>query len=286
VFLKNKNVLSIAIVFSFSFAMISESAQAASFWKKIKDAVRGCDYSNEERSQAVEAEKQITDKLPDVEIENFKETDFDTKPWLKEFKYVVIVNKLNSGREKQTLRLYENGHLMEVKPVSTGREGFELKRKFPSCETRPSKSYWSVTPTGYYTPQLLSEDHVSSSWGSKMPYAIFYDYKNGLALHERPPGTESALGGRASGGCTRLPENFAHNFFRQVESSEGMTIPKISVTGQPELDENGNMIRISGKQQVPYYSYDENENQITKFKTYPTYGTLIIIQNGPVELKN
>lgn len=275
------NLLLLTLGTTILVATVTPDVHAASLWKKIKDKVKGCDYSSEERDEALKSEMETTAKLPDIEIENFKESDFQTKPWLKEFKYIVVVNKLNEGPEKETLRLYEYGQLMEVKPVSTGREGFELKRKYPSCQTRPAKSYWSVTPTGYYMPQVLSEDHVSSSWGSSMPYAIFYDYKNGLAMHERPSGTEGMLGSRASGGCTRLPENFAKNFFNQVKSSEGMTVPKISENGQPELDANGEMIRIS-EQQVPYYSHTSDDEVMTKFRIEPTFGTLIIIQNGPV----
>jgi len=95
---------------------------------------------------------------------------------------------------QQTMRVYVNGGLMHVWPVSTGRGGY-------------------VTPVGTYSPKVLSRFHRSSKYGgSPMPHSIFF--RGGYAIH----GSYEirALGRQASHGCIRLHPANARELFQMV----------------------------------------------------------------------
>ncbi|MBC7425868.1 MAG: L,D-transpeptidase [Bacteroidia bacterium] len=169
-------------------------------------------------------------------------------PWIKEFRYVVVVNKAVSGSEKQSIRVYEYGQLIRNDKVSTGRDAFEKKGEHHS-----KHDSWSVTPTGFYTPDYLDIDHKSSSYGGrfswlvggvKMPYAIFFN--GGIALHQAPKGTEGQLGSSASGGCIRLPGALASDLFARVNETDGAQIPKFTIDGNPKLDAEGHQLYRKG----------------------------------------
>lgn len=174
----------------------------------------------------------------------FDESFFQTQPWINEFRYVVVVNKATQGREAQTIKVYEYKSLIRQENVSTGRDQFEKKGEHHS-----KKDSWSITPTGYYTPDWLDKNHRSSNYGgifskilggTKMPFAIFF---NGpIALHEAPKGTEGALGTKASGGCIRLPESLAGDLFQRVNETNGARIPKFTVEGQALVDSSGHLL--------------------------------------------
>lgn len=194
----------------------------------------------------------------DVDV-TFDQSTFESQPWTKEFRYVIVVNKANTGSEAQTVKVYEYGQLIITEKVSTGRDAFE--RKGTNHSKRDS---WTVTPTGYYTPNFLSKLHKSSayggkfSWitgGTKMPFAIFFN--GGIALHERPDGTEGKLGTQASGGCIRLPQGFAEELFQRVTETAGAKNPRFNVNGTAKLDASGNQM------------YAQN----------PGYSTLVVVQN-------
>ena len=194
----------------------------------------------------------------DVDV-SFTPSTFESQPWTKEFRYVIVVNKANTGSEAQTVKVYEYGQLISTQKVSTGRDAFERKGEHHS-----KRDSWTVTPTGYYTPTTLTRLHKSSayggkfSWltgGTKMPFAIFFN--GGIALHERPGGTEGMLGKKASGGCIRLPAGFAEELFNRVLETSGAKNPRFNVNGTAKLDESGNQM------------YAQN----------PGYGTLVVVQN-------
>ena len=75
-----------------------------------------------------------------------------------------------------------------------------------------------------------------------MPWAVFFDLDNGIAMHEVPPAYRSILGQRASGGCVRLSPAFAQEMFERVEKTRGSTIPKINQDGTPVLDKAGQVV--------------------------------------------
>ena len=177
----------------------------------------------------------------DIDVD-FKMSYFDTKPWIKEFQYIVIVNKAISGNDAQTIKVYQYGQLILASRVSTGRDQYEAKG-----EHNAKKDSWSVTPTGYYTPSFLDINHKSTayggrwSWlkgGTKMPFAIFFN--GDIALHQAPKGTESALGKNVSGGCIRLPGDIASDIFTRVQETGGARIPLFKVDGTIIEDSKGN----------------------------------------------
>lgn len=178
----------------------------------------------------------------DVEVA-FNESDFVSQAWINEFRYVVVVNKADAGKEAQSIKVYEYGKLIISDKVSTGRNEFERKGEHGS-----KYDSWTVTPTGYYTPNFLSKDHRSSAYGGKwsrifggvkMPFAIFFN--GGIALHQAPKGTEGMLGKKASGGCVRLPGDLASDLFTRIQETQGAKNPLFNVNGTPVLDAVGNL---------------------------------------------
>lgn len=98
-------------------------------------------------------------------------------------------------RGDQLMRVYVEGELVYVWPVSTGRMGYR-------------------TPAGRYRPTMLSRMHYSRRYdNAPMPYAIFF--RGGYAIH----GTYavSRLGRQASHGCIRLHTANARELFRMVQ---------------------------------------------------------------------
>ena len=198
----------------------------------------------------------------DVDV-SFTVNTFTTQPWTKEFRYVIVVNKANSGSEAQTIKVFEYGQLIRTEKVSTGRDAFERKGEHHS-----KADSWTVTPTGYYVPNYLDIDHRSSayggrfSWltgGTKMPFAIFFN--GGIALHEAPKGTESQLGTEASGGCVRLPPSLASDLFARVQETEGAKNPRFNVNGTAMLDKDGHQM----------------------YSTKSGFSALIIVQNKVID---
>lgn len=250
--------------------MVPAVGSAASFWGTIKNQFNDCSYSDLERREAIEVEKMFTQPLENASSDRFDIGDFERKPWMKEFQYVLVVNKAAKGKTRQSMRVFEWGYLVATTKISTGREGFELKRKNKECYGAPPKSYYSNTPTGYYTPIWLDKDKRSSSWDADMPFAMFYDIDNGLALHSANSKTEKAIGTRASGGCTRLPSKFAEDMFNRVKATEGSVIPVIQPNGEPVLDQNGYVLRKNAN----YHTYPSG-----KTSKFSTYSVLIIIED-------
>lgn len=264
-----RNVLKYGVV---TLALVVGQSASASFWGKVKNTFNDCKYSDKEYRETYELEKFLTPRLPEyLGSTAFSEYDFYNKAWLRDFRYVIVINKAERGRTAQTMRLYEYGSLIKNVKVSTGREGLELKRKNKECTGAPRESYWSQTPTGYYTPKFLSIDHTSSSWDSYMPFAIFYDVDNGLALHQVHRSYAKYLGGRASGGCTRQDAETAEELFKRVKETEGSVVPEINPDGTPVRDWLGN-VKYIDKQ----YWTNKRTGETVKFNTY---SALIIVQD-------
>lgn len=98
-------------------------------------------------------------------------------------------------RSDQKMRVYVDGYLEYVWPVSTGRRGYR-------------------TPTGSHRPYSLRRHHRSRKYyNSPMPYSIFY--RGGYAIH----GTNAVkrLGRPASHGCVRLHISNARELFHLVK---------------------------------------------------------------------
>lgn len=230
-------------------------------------------WDNQEPEQPYydeEYEKANTPHPKSVDVAPFDINDLQTKPYLKSFRYIIVVNKSNVGPTKQTVTVYEDGNLIKVAKTSTGREIWEAPRTTEE-EHRPGKGYWSNTPTGYFTAKWLSRDHKSSSWKTSMPWAVFFDLDNGIALHEVPPPAKGQLGQRASGGCVRLLSQVAQELFERIEKTKGSNIAQINQDGSPVLDKKTGEVVYSTKTHM----YD---------KVYePAYGALIIVQDSPTK---
>ena len=219
---------------------------------------------------------------------SFEESDLDYKPGYREFEFIIVVNKATEGSEKQSLIVYRNGHRVSLQEVtafisaygskdskkrlgelasktigndlfqiSTGRDAFERKGEHGS-----QKDSWTVTPSGYFSPQYFNVKHRSSSYSKKgcggifgklakmvtgkeacaiMENAIFF---NGpIAMHKAIPGTEWELGEKASGGCVRLSGPLAEYLFINVQAAVASRgVPRISNDGTVALDLNGQTI--------------------------------------------
>jgi lipoprotein-anchoring transpeptidase ErfK/SrfK len=98
-------------------------------------------------------------------------------------------------RGEQLMRVYVEGELYYVWPVSTGHGRYR-------------------TPTGSHRPYVLRRFHRSTKYSNApMPYSIFY--RGGYAIH----GTNAVrrLGSPASHGCIRLHISNARELFYLVQ---------------------------------------------------------------------
>jgi Uncharacterized protein conserved in bacteria len=225
-------------------ALVWTSQAQAGFWDWLPGRGKSCSYSERELRSVLPREREEAKKYTPISypVERFEiKTAFDKRPWLRDFRYIVVVNKAAAGPTAQTVRIYEDGYLLATDKVSTGREQLELGRRSSKCVKQPPNSYYSVTATGYYPIQWINKDHRSGSFDADMPYAMFYDRKNGLALHQVMNAYLKKLGTRASGGCTRMREDIVSDLFSRVERTRGAEIPMVQKDGTVLLDENGNV---------------------------------------------
>lgn len=112
----------------------------------------------------------------------------------RKHRLVIAINKAAKGPEAQTLRVFENGVEVLKEKVSTGREKKE--------KAKSGRTYFSVTPKGFFRPTKMYKDYMSYTWKAPMPNAVFFI--GGIALHATTPSHYAELGSRASGGCVRL----------------------------------------------------------------------------------
>jgi lipoprotein-anchoring transpeptidase ErfK/SrfK len=108
---------------------------------------------------------------------------------------------------EQKMRVYSNGRLKYVWPVSTARKG-------------------KVTPRGTWRAKHLSKHHRSSRYNNApMPYSIFYS--GNFAIH----GTNQTkrLGRPASAGCVRLHVDNARILYNMTQRV-GLKNMKVRVT--------------------------------------------------------
>lgn len=111
-------------------------------------------------------------------------------------------------KSRQQISVIQNGSLLYVWPVSTGRDRFS-------------------TPTGVYAPERLERSWFSKAYyNAPMPHAIFFH--NGYAIHGSYDIAQ--LGGPASHGCVRLHPQAAALLFAMVEQ-EGPGNTTITIDG-------------------------------------------------------
>lgn len=180
-------------------------------------------------------------------IRQFKESDFQNYPWLKEFTNVVVINKADEGPDRQSLKLYVNGRIQLVTKISSGREKHEKgcePGQDPKADHCSVRAYWSTTPVGYFDVDQLDPNYFSKLWKTWMPWAVFFE--PGIATHQAPAGTENNLSRRASGGCVRMHPNMAPILYKAVESAGQGLIPVVGVSGELKKTKAGDTIRKIG----------------------------------------
>lgn len=213
------------------------------------------------QAQVWEDSSNMSESAPtDPIIRTFSENDFQAYPWLNEFKNVIVINKANTGDDRQSIKLYEDGKLVLVSKASTGREKYEEGCKpgqDPKADHCSARAYWSTTPVGYFDVDKLVENYFSNLWKTWMPYAVFFE--SGIATHQAPAGTESKLGQRASGGCVRLHPNIAPVIYKKVQDAGQGLVPVLARNGDLKKTPAGDTIRRIG------------------------YKTLVIVQNAEVK---
>lgn len=193
-------------------------------------------------------EDQSPDLRPvDYVARPFTESDLSIQSWMKDFTNIIVINKANTGSDKQTMRLYSNGKMKEFTRISTGRENFEkgcTANQIPKRDHCSGRAYWSQTPVGYFDVTELVENYFSRLWETWMPYAVFFE--NGIATHQAPAGTEGKLGQRASGGCIRSHPSVAPVIYNLVQSAGIGLVPKILRSGEVAKTVQGDIIRVQG----------------------------------------
>lgn len=54
---------------------------------------------------------------PEETAVTFSESDFESKAWLRDYEFVVVVNKAESGSEAQTVKIYRRGQLVDMNEI-------------------------------------------------------------------------------------------------------------------------------------------------------------------------
>ncbi|MNK91501.1 L,D-transpeptidase catalytic domain [compost metagenome] len=171
---------------------------------------------------------------------------------LSQYVNVIVINKAAKGNGAQTLRLYTNRQLRLTTKISSGREDVEhigtFRGLFNGIFKGTTESHWRHTTRGFYTVKRV-ENYNYRSGESKfhMPYAIFFNDKRGLAVHQVPPdlsGGEAAgeaqLGRRASSGCVRVHKSRILDIHSAVKAADRGEIPVLDTrSGRHMLDKSG-----------------------------------------------
>ena len=165
---------------------------------------------------------------------------------------VIVINKKAKGPGAQTLRLYTNGRFVLETKVSTGVESLEyvtaLSGFFRQFGRGATHSHWRHTTRGVFTVKRVEAgDYKSNESNFHMPFAMFFNDKRGLAVHQVPPDLkggekagENALGNRASSGCVRVHKDTIQQIHGAVVAAGTGETPVLdSRTGEVVLKENG-----------------------------------------------
>jgi hypothetical protein len=164
------------------------------------------------------------------------------------FQLFLYVNKAETGPLAQQMYVFQKQHdgslvLTGDWPVSTGRERVEYNNA--------GKELPSFTPQGYYEldPNRMFANYTSTQWGEPMPYAMFFQWKNGgkltgLAIHAATDDEVAQLGTRASAGCVRLHPQAARDLFNLVQSEYRGPVPIFGTDPQTgTTDNNGSLVQ-------------------------------------------
>jgi lipoprotein-anchoring transpeptidase ErfK/SrfK len=185
-----------------------------------------------------------------------EEAYFAGQTALSQYVNVTVINK---AAKAQTLRLYTNRQLILKTKVSTGKEDVEYVNAVSKFLRRFGKgttvSHWRHTTRGFYTIKRVEDANYRSGENKfQMPYAMFFNEKKGLAVHQVPPDLkggeaagEAALGHRASSGCVRVHKDVILTIHDAVVAADRGQIPVLDTrTGAPVLDASGKVTYDKG----------------------------------------
>lgn len=189
-----------------------------------------------------------------------------------------LVPVRSGAQESQTIRIYQRGQLIRKTKVSTGRGSFQLRGRKHYCE-KPYESYHTYTEPGYYNFEVLARDYKSKSYDANMPNAMFYNRQRGLALHAALPAKIPNLGTRDSGGCTRLDPNTAVDLFDRILATQGSSVPRLDVYGNPQYDANGQLKLFQRRPTI-------SASAMAPEEVRASYSALLVVQEGPVTDSN
>jgi hypothetical protein len=169
-----------------------------------------------------------------------------------EYNNVIVINKAPKGPSAQRLQLYVHRQLVLTTKVSTGLEDLEyihpIRGIINGIFKGATSSHWRHTTRGFYTiKRVHNYDYRSGESKFQMPYAMFFNDKRGLAIHQVPPDLsggelagERALGSRASSGCVRVHKDSIQQIHSAVVAAGRGNVPLIdSRTGAPVLNDQG-----------------------------------------------
>lgn len=148
-----------------------------------------------------------------------------------EFPVVIVISK-----GSQTGTVYHYGNLVNRFLISTGRERWETARS--------GRTYFTSTPSGWFSPKRYVQTYWSDTWEARMDYAIFFN--GGIALHATTPDHYKELGRRASGGCVRMHKTNALWFWNLSLSHRIAYVPYFTRGGQLLRNRDGSIRRHRG----------------------------------------
>lgn len=172
----------------------------------------------------------------------------DIEKVIQSHRQVIVINKSSSGKEAQTLKVYQDGVIKplkettEIKKVVNGKtikEEILEEKEFVKISSGREKDeiassgrkYFSTTPKGFFRPQRLYKMYYSNTWKADMPNAIFINCSRldftkecGIAIHATSNSHYPQLGKRDSGGCVRTKLEVSKQLREMVmESGLGTT---------------------------------------------------------------
>jgi hypothetical protein len=166
--------------------------------------------------------------------------------------------------KEQLLHVHRKGTRIGVSTVSTGKAGH-------------------TTPTGVFTILQKKEEHVSSIYGSEMPFMQRLTW-SGIALHA------GALPGYpASHGCVRMPLRFAELLFGATKLGTPVVIANRFSDPKPVLNSNVAGRRYTGRELTglaarsrAYLEGEPELRPVTSVLVSRQDGQVIVLENGVI----
>jgi hypothetical protein len=197
---------------------------------------------------------------------------------LSQFDNVIVVNKAERTKTSttgQSIRMFSHGVEvnLEKNNVSTGKEDVEIVKGFTKFIRKlgakgTTTSHWRHTTKGFYSVKRVEASNYQSGESSyHMPYAIFFNDVNGLALHEVPwefsEEGHAALGNRASSGCVRVHKDTIPGINQAVRDAGKGLVPVIDTkTGLQEVNPDGSLKTTTGWRTIVIIQEVENDEDL------------------------